>query len=274
MTTTQLEKALKFQQLHQRPGAFLIPNPWDAGSARLLAGLGYEALATSSAAAAAVLGRRDGRMSREESLANARIIVEATDLPVAADLENGFGDDPAAAAETIRLAADIGLVGGSIEDAQPFRDKPIYDTGLATERIAAAVQVARSLPFPFTLVARAENFVRGNPNLDDTIKRLVAYEKAGADVLFAPGLPDLASVRAVCAAVSKPVNFAVAGRGKSFSVAELVDAGVKRISFAASFYRAAMTGLLDAATEARNQGTFSFVDRALLTAELNRYFPE
>jgi len=274
MTPSQNDKALRFQELHRKPGAFLIPNPWDAGSARLLAGLGFEAFATSSAAAAGVLGRRDGRMTREESLANARTIVEATDLPVAADLENGFGDSPAAAAETIRLAAGIGLVGGSIEDARADREKPIHDLALATERVAAAVQVARSLPFPFTLAARAENYVRGNPNLDDTIKRLVSYEKAGADVLFAPGLPDLESVRAVCSAVSKPVNFAVGGRGKSFSVAELVDAGVKRISFAASFYRSAMTGLLDAAQEARNLGTFSFVDRAMTTPELNRFFPE
>ena len=198
---TQHEKAVKFQELHRRPGVLLIPNPWDAGSARLLAGLGYEAFATSSAAAAGVLGRRDGRMSREESLANARMIVEATELPVAADLEHGFGDSPTAAAETIKLAAGIGLVGGSIEDARADRENPIYDIVLATERIAAAVEAARSLRFPFTLAARAENFVRGNPNLDDTIKRLVAYEKAGADVLFAPGLPDLASVRAVCSAV-------------------------------------------------------------------------
>jgi 2-methylisocitrate lyase-like PEP mutase family enzyme len=274
MTTTQLEKALRFQELHRKPGVFLIPNPWDAGSARLLAGLGYEAFTTSSAAAAGVLGRRDGKLSREESLANARIIVDATELPVAADLEHCFGDDPATVAETIRLAAEIGLVGGSIEDARPYCEKPIYDLTLATERVAAVVQAARSFPFPFTLVARAENFVRGNPNLNDTIKRLVAYEKAGADVLFAPGLPDLAAVRAVCSAVSKPVNFAVGGRGRSFSVAELVDAGVKLISFAAAFYRAAMTGLLDAAQEARTKGTFSFVDRAMLTTELNRYFPE
>ncbi len=274
MTTTQHEKALRFQELHQGPGTFLIPNPWDAGSARLLAGLGFKAFATSSAAAAGVLGRRDGGMTREESLLNARLIVNAIDLPVAADLEHGFGDDPATAAEAIFLAAGIGLVGGSIEDARADREQPIYDLALATERIAAAVQAARTLPFPFTLAARAENFVRGNPNLDDTIKRLVAYEKAGADVLFAPGLPDLASVRAVCSAVSKPVNFAVGGRGRSFSVAELVDAGVKRISFAASFYRAAMTGLVDAAYEAQSKGTFSFVERSLLTAELNRYFPE
>ncbi len=274
MTTTQNEKALKFQELHRRPGVFLIPNPWDAGSARLLAGLGFEAFATSSAAAAGVLGRRDGRMTREESLANARVIVEATNLPVAADLEHGFGDGPSTAAETILLAAGIGLVGGSIEDARANREKPIYDLTLATERVAAAVRAARSLPFPFTLAARAENFVRGNPDLDDTIKRLVAYEKSGADVLFAPGLPDLASVRAVCSAVSKPVNFAVGGRGRSFSVAELVEVGVKRISFAASFYRAAMTALMEAAQEARTKGAFNFVDRAMLTAELNRYFPE
>jgi 2-methylisocitrate lyase-like PEP mutase family enzyme len=274
MTMTQNEKARRFQELHRKPGVFLIPNPWDAGSARLLAGLGYEAFATSSAAAAGVLGRRDGRMTREESLANARIIVEATELPVAADLEHGFGDSPAAAAETISLAASIGLVGGSIEDARADRDKPIYDLTLATERVAAAVLAARSLPFPFTLAARAENYVRGNSNLDDTIKRLVAYEKAGADVLFAPGLPDLAAVRAVCSAVSKPVNFAVGGRGRSFSVAELAAAGVKRISFAATFYRASLTGLMDAAQEAREKGTFSFVDRAMLTPELNLYFPE
>jgi 2-methylisocitrate lyase-like PEP mutase family enzyme len=274
MAATQPDKALRFQELHQRPGAFLIPNPWDAGSARLLADSGYEALATSSAAAAGVLGRRDGRMTRGESLANARTIVDATDLPVAADLENGFSDNPSAVADTILLAAGIGLVGGSIEDARADREQPIYGISLASERVAAAVEAVRSLPFPFTLAARAENFVRGNPDLDDTIKRLVAYEKAGADVLFAPGLPDLAAVRAVCSAVSKPVNFAVAGRGKSFSVAELVDAGVKRISFAGSFYRAAMTGLLDAAQEARARGTFGFIDRAMLTAELNRFFPE
>jgi 2-methylisocitrate lyase-like PEP mutase family enzyme len=272
MTPTQNEKALRFQELHRGPGVLLIPNPWDAGSARILAGLGFEAFATSSAAAAGVLGRCDGKLTRDEALAHARAIVNATDLPVAADLEHGFGDSPAVAVETIRMAGSTGLVGGSIEDARADRDKPIYDLTLATERIAAAVQAARALPFPFTLAARAENFVRGNPNLEDTIKRLVAYEKAGADVLFAPGLPDLASVRAVCAAVSKPVNFAVGGRGRSFSVAELVDAGVKRISFAASFYRAAMTGMIDAAREAREKGIFTFIDHAVVTPELNQFF--
>jgi len=272
MTPTQNEKALLFHELHRRPGVLLIPNPWDAGSARILAGLGFEAFATSSAAAAGVLGRCDGKLTRDEALAHAREIVNATDLPVAADLEHGFGESPAVAAETIRMAGSIGLVGGSIEDARADRSKPIYDFTLATERVAAAVQAARALPFPFTLAARAENFLRGNPNLDDTIKRLVAYEKAGADVLFAPALPDLASVRAVCAAVSKPVNFAVRGRGGSFSVAELVDAGVKRISFAASFYRAAMAGLIDAAREVREKGTFTFVGHAVVTQELNQFF--
>ena len=274
MTTTQKTKALRFQELHRAPGTFLIANPWDAGSARLLAGLGFPALTTSSAAVAAVLGRRDGRMTREESLLNARAIVEATNLPVAADLEYGFGDDPSSAAEVIQMAAEIGLVGGSIEDARPYREPAIYDLNHATERVSAAVVAARALPFPFTLVARAENFVRGNPDLDDTIKRLLAYEQAGADVLFAPGLPDLASVRAVCSSVRKPVNFAVAAKGKSFSVAELAEAGVKRISFAASFYRAAMTGLANAAQEALQRGTFSYVEHTMTTAEINRFFPE
>jgi 2-methylisocitrate lyase-like PEP mutase family enzyme len=273
MSATQNEKARRLKELHRRPAVLLIPNPWDAGSARVLAGLGFEALATSSAAAAGVLGRADGRMTREESLANARAIVDATDLPVAADLEHGFGDGPADAARTIQMAAEIGLVGGSIEDARADRAQPIYDLTLAVERITAAVEAARALPFPFTLAARAENFVRGHPNLDDTIKRLVAYEKAGADVLFAPGLPDLAAVRAICAAVSKPVNFAVSARGKSFSVAELTEAGVKRISFAASFYRAAMTGLIEAAREVRERGTFTYTDHALPTPEIPRYFP-
>jgi 2-methylisocitrate lyase-like PEP mutase family enzyme len=273
MHTTQKTKALQFQELHRAPGAFLIPNPWDAGSTRLLAGMGFKALTTSSAAAAGVLGRRDGKMTREESLANARAIVEATDLPVAADLEYGFDDSPAGVSEIIRVAASIGLVGGSIEDARPDRDNAIYEINQATDRVAAAVAAARALSFPFTLVARAENYVRNNPNLDDTIKRLVAYEKAGADVLFAPGLPDLAAVRAVCSAVTKPVNFAVGARGRSFSVAELTAAGVKRISFAASFYRAAMTGLADAAREAQS-GTFNYLNHAMTTAEVNRFFPE
>src|SRR6266566_6510634 len=270
MTMTQSEKALKFQQLHQRGGAFLIPNPWDAGSARILAGLGFEAFATSSGASAATFGRRDGKLTRDEALASGRAIANATDLPVSADLENGFGDSPDAVAKTITLAAAAGLVGCSVEDSTGDKNRPLYEIGLASERIAAAVEAAKSLPFLFTLTARAENFVRGKPDLDDTIKRLVVYEKAGADVLFAPALPDLAAVRAVCAAVSKPVNFMVGIRGKSFTVAELAEAGVKRISLATSLYRAAMTGLLDAAREVKDKGQFGFLDRGVTTPELNQ----
>ena len=249
----------------------MIPNPWDAGSARILAGLGFEALATSSGASAGVLGRRDGNVTREEALAHARAIVSATDLPVSADLEKGFGDAPEATADTIRRAAEVGLVGGSIEDATGDKNKPLYDIGHATERVAAAAQAARALAFPFTLTARAENFLRGKPDLDDTIARLLAFEKAGADVLFAPGLPDLAAVRAVCAAVSKPVNFMVGIRGKSFTVAELATAGVRRISLATSLYRAAMSGLLDAAREVKGKGTFGYLDQSLTTPELNGF---
>jgi 2-methylisocitrate lyase-like PEP mutase family enzyme len=271
MTTSQNDKATRFRALHQGPGAFVIPNPWDAGSARILAGLGFQALATSSGASAGVLGKRDGKVTREEAMAHARAIVAATELPVSADLEKGFGDAPEAAAETIRLAAQAGLVGGSIEDATGAQEKPLYDIAHATERVAAAVQAARALPFPFTVTARAENFLRGNPNLDDTIKRLQAFERAGADVLFAPGLPDLAAVRAVCAAVSKPFNFMVGIKGKSFTVAELAAAGVKRISLATSLYRAAMSGLLDAAREVKDKGTFGYLDRSISTPELNGF---
>jgi 2-methylisocitrate lyase-like PEP mutase family enzyme len=206
-------------------------------------------------------------MTRDEALAQARGIVLAVDLPVSADLEKGFGDAPAEAAETIRLAAEAGLVGGSIEDATGDKDKPFFDLGYAAERIAAAVAAARALPFPFTLTARTENFLRGNPDLDDTIRRLQAFERAGAEVLFAPGLPDLDAVRAVCAAVSRPVNFMAGIRGKSFSVAELEAVGVRRVSLATSLYRAAMTGLLDAAREAKEQGTFGYLDHAITTAE-------
>jgi 2-methylisocitrate lyase-like PEP mutase family enzyme len=270
---TQSEKALRFQGLHQQPGAFLIPNPWDAGSARILAGLGFEALATSSGAAAATFGRRDGQLTREQALESVRSIVNATELPVSGDLENGLGDGPEKVAQTVRLAAEIGLVGCSIEDASGGNNPALYDIQLATERIAAAVEAAKSLPFKFILMARAENFVRGKPDLDDAIKRLVAYEKAGADAVSAPGLPDLAAVRAICSAVCRPVNFMVAIRGKSFTVAQLAEAGVKRISFATSLFRAAMTGLIQAATEAKQNGTFSYLDNTVVTADLNKFLP-
>ena len=267
----QREKAERFRKLHEGTGAFVIANPWDAGSARILEGLGFAALATSSGASAGVLGRRDGQVRREEALAHARAIVAATTLPVSADLEKGFGDAPADAAETIRLAAGVGLVGGSIEDATGNREKPLYDLSHAAERVAAAVQAARALPFPFTLTARAENFLRGNPDLEDTIRRLQAFEAAGADVLFAPGLPDLAAVRAVCAAVKKPVNFMAGIKGKSFTVAELEAAGVRRVSLATSLYRAAMTGLAEAAREVKEKGSFGYLERCLSTAELNAF---
>jgi len=269
MAATQRGKAERFRALHRGPGVFVIPNPWDAGSARVLEGLGFAALATSSGASAGVLGRRDGQVTRDEALAHARAIVAAVDLPVAADLENGFGDAPDLAAETIRLAAEAGLAGGSIEDYSGDPAQPLYPLGLAVERVRAAAQAAHSLPFHFTLTARCENFLRGNPNLDDTITRLQAFEQAGADVLFAPGLPDLAAVRAVCAAVTRPVNFMAAIPGKSFSVAELEAAGVRRISLATSLYRAAMTGLIAAAREVAEHGTFGYLDRILATPDLN-----
>ena len=258
--STQIEKALRFRQLHQGPGAFLIANPWDAGSARALAKLGFEALATSSGASAAVLGRRDGELTRDEALAHARAVALSVDLPVSADLENGFGDAPEDAARTIALAAEAGLVGGSIEDASA-EPRVIYAIEHAAERVAAAVEAARGLAFPFTLTARAENFLRGKLDLDDTIRRLQAYEKAGADVLFAPALPDLEAVRTVCASLTKPVNFMVGIKGKSFSVAELEAAGVRRISLATSLYRAAMAGLLAAAGEVKEKGSFGYLDR-------------
>jgi 2-methylisocitrate lyase-like PEP mutase family enzyme len=261
--------AARFRALHDGPGAFVIPNPWDIGSARILAGLGFQALATSSAASASALGRRDHGLTRDEALRHARMIVDATDLPVSADLGNGFGDAPEVVAETIRLAAEVGLVGCTIEDATGNQASPLYDLRLAVERIAAAAQAARALPFPFMLTARTHNLLYADPSLEDTISRLQAFEKAGADVLFAPGLPDLASVRAVCAAASKPFNFMAGIKGKSFSIGELAAAGVRRISLATSLYRAAMSGFLDAAREVRDTGQFGFLDRCVTTPELN-----
>jgi 2-methylisocitrate lyase-like PEP mutase family enzyme len=269
MSTTQKEKAARFRALHDRAGAFVIPNPWDVGSARMLAGLGFQALATSSAACAVAMGRRDGGLTRDEAIAHARAIVEATDLPVSADLEKGFGDAPEVVAETIRRAAEAGLVGCTIEDTTGNPDAPLFDLPLAVERIAAAAEAARALDFPFLLTARAHNLLYAAvPSLDETISRLQAFERAGADVLFAPGLPDLDAVRVLCAAVSKPVNFMAGIKGKSFSVGELADAGVRRISLATSLYRAAMTGLLDAAREVRDSGQFGFIDRSVVTADL------
>lgn len=272
----QLDKAIRFQALHQREKAFVIPNPWDAGTARILASLGFEALATTSAGLAFSLGRRDaeGALTRAETLANAQQIVQATDLPVAADLENGFGDAPAVVAETIRLAAECGLVGGSIEDATGQKEHPIYDFSLSVERIAAAVESARSLPFPFVLVARAENFLHGKPDLDDTIRRLQAYEAAGADVLFAPGLPSAEAIREVCAAVTKPVNVVMGLRGYPYTMEQLTALGVKRVSLGSSLSRAALSGLINAAREIIDDGTFSFANQSISFDETNALMVE
>lgn len=268
MKLTQTDKAKRFRARHDSPGAFVIPNPWDAVSARLLEARGFEALATSSAAAAALLGKGDNTITRDEALAHARLIAGAVDVPVSADLENGFGASPATVAETIRLAAEAGLAGGSIEDASGEAARPLYDLNHAVERVAAAVEAARSLGFPFVLTARTENLVHDVGDLNETIRRLQAYERAGADVLFAPGLRKIEDVRAVCAAVSKPVNFMGGMSGVSFTVAELAAVGVKRISLAASLYRAALTGVDTAAREIIAQGTFTYASRILTSADV------
>ncbi|MGC4051101.1 MAG: isocitrate lyase/phosphoenolpyruvate mutase family protein [Paludibaculum sp.] len=268
MSEALREKAMRFRALHDGPGAFIIPNPWDTASAKILAGLGFPALATSSAACAVGLGRRDGGITREQALAHAAVIAEATDLPVSADLEKGFGDSPEAVAETIRHAAESGVVGCTIEDTTGRPEGPLYDYSLAVERIAAAAEAARGLGFPFVLTARTHNLMFAEPRLDETIRRLQAFETVGADVLFAPGLPDLTAVRAVCSAVSKPFNFMVGIPGKSFSAEELAEAGVRRISLATSLYRAAMTALIETARGVRATGEFGFVDRVASTGDI------
>lgn len=270
MSDALKEKAIRFRALHDGPGAFIIPNPWDTASAKILAGLGFPALATSSAACAVGMGRRDGGITRDEALAHAALIAAATDLPVSADLENGFGDAPEVVAETIRRAAEAGVVGCTIEDTTGRAEAPLYEFSLAVERIAAAVEAARSLDFPFVLTARTHNLMFAEPKLEETLRRLQAFEAAGADVLFAPGLPDLAAVRTVCSALSKPFNFMVGIPGKSFSAEELAAAGVRRISLATSLYRAAMTALIETARGVRATGEFAFVDRVASTGEICR----
>jgi len=284
MSTTQIQKTKKFRELHKLPmavgarleaagpGAFIFPNPWDAGSARILTGLDFEALATTSAGCAFSLGRRDGGITRDEAFAHCRVISEATERPVAADLENCFGHDPKTVAETIRLAAETGIVGGSVEDASGDESRPIYDFSLAVERVAAAVEAARALPFPFTLTARAENFLHGRPDLDDTIRRLCAFSDAGAEVLYAPGLPTLDAVKKVCEAVApKPVNALAGMKGTSFPLEQLAAAGVRRISLGGCLTRVAYGALIDAAREMREKGTFSFVDGATSMAEISKF---
>ena len=268
---TQLEKARHFQQLHAGPGAFLIPNPWDAGSARLLASLGFQALATTSAGLAFSLGRPDGRaqVSREEALINAKSIVEAVRLPVSADLENGFGDSPEAVALAIRLAAGAGLIGASIEDATGNPASPIYDFDLAVDRIRAAAQATRSFPFPFTLTARCENFLHGRPSLDDVIRRLQAFAEAGADVLFAPGLPNLESIRTLCNSVPKPVNVLASVGSGAPSVQALEDAGARRISLGSALSRIALSAMYNAVNKVLASGSFASLGDAIPYDRMN-----
>lgn len=270
---TQAEKAEVFQALHKGPEVLVVGNPWDAGSARILAHLGYRALSTTSAGFAFSLGRRDGNVTRDEALANAKAIADATDLPTAADLENGYGQTAAEVAETIRLAAAAGLVGGSIEDASRDPAHPIYDLQQAVDRVAAAAEAARALPFPFMLVGRAENFLYGRPDLDDTIRRLQAYEAAGAEVLFAPGVTSAAAVREVCSAVTKPVNVLMGFKEPApLSVQKLGELGVRRISIGSGFSRAAYTAFLHAAREVRDDGTFTFTEQTMYMSELADLF--
>lgn len=271
----QAEKAVIFQALHQRKKPFVVGNPWDAGSARILTSLKYEALSTTSAGLAFSLGRKDGTgaVSRAEALANAKSIVESTSLPVAADLENGYGHAPEDAAETIRLAAEAGLVGGSIEDATGNDADPIYEFNHAVERVAAAAQAAKALPFPFMFVARAENYLHGRPDLDDTIRRLQAFEKAGAEVLYAPGLTRPEDIRTVCSSVTKPVNVLMGLKGvPRLTVKELGELGVRRISIGSGFSRAALTAFLHAAREVIDDGRFDFAEETLYISELTAMF--
>ena len=273
--TTQLARAAAFRALHDRPRIFALPNPWDAGSAKMLASLGFEALATTSAGLAFSLGKPDGEgvVQRDETLANVRAIVDATPLPVSGDLENGFGDAPQACAQTIRLAAQAGLVGGSIEDATGRADRPIYPLDHALERVQAAVAAARALPFPFVLAARAENFLHGIADLDDTIRRLQAFADAGADVLFAPGLTSLDQIATVVRAVApKPVNAIMGRAGGSISLAALEDVGVRRVSVGSALARAAYGAFLRAAKEIHDSGTFEFANEAIPFAQINAMF--
>jgi 2-methylisocitrate lyase-like PEP mutase family enzyme len=275
MSNTPFSKGNMLQALHQRQGIFVIPNPWDAGSAKLLAHLGFEALATTSAGLAFSLGKPDGAavVTREEALANARVIVAATDLPVSADLENGYGDEPGICAETILMAAGIGLAGASIEDATGDPGSPIYPLELAVERVKAAVAAAKSLAFPFALTARAENFLHGRADLGDTIRRLEAFAEAGADVLFAPGLTTRDEIGAVVRAVApKPVNV-IMGLGKgTFTIRELAELGVRRVSLGSSLARAAYGAFLRSAEEVAQKGSFEFARDTVPYARFNEIF--
>jgi 2-methylisocitrate lyase-like PEP mutase family enzyme len=269
---TQAEKGRVFRALHERDGAFIVPNPWDVGTALLLAHLGFEAVATTSMGYAFSLGRLDNTLDREETLANASAIASATRLPVSADLENGFGDAPEEVAETIRLAAAAGVVGGSIEDATGRSAQPIYEMEKAVERVRAAVATARLLPFTFTLTARAENYLHGRPDLKDTIRRLQAYQEAGADVLYAPGLATKDDIAAVVGSVDRPVNILMGLQGARLSLEELSAIGVKRVSVGSALCRTALGAFLRAAEEMRENGTFTFATEAANPKEISAIF--
>jgi len=271
---TQAERARLFRALHERPGIFIMPNPWDAGTAKLFDSLGFEALATTSLGLANACGRIDGTLaiSREELIANCRQIASATELPVNADLENGYADDPGEAASIIGLAADAGAVGGSMEDASGNPARPIYDFNLAVERVAAAAEVARALPFPFTLTARAENYLHGRRDLDDTIRRLQAFAAAGADVLYAPGLRDLETIRQVVAAVPKPLNVVMSAADPDITAQQLAGAGVKRISVGGALSRLAFAAVRDAAVAMRDAGTFQWMRDTVPSKDLKAIF--
>ncbi|HKQ79113.1 MAG TPA: isocitrate lyase/phosphoenolpyruvate mutase family protein [Blastocatellia bacterium] len=269
---TQTEKGKTFRELHERDHAFIIPNPWDVGTARLLAYLGFEALATTSAGYAFSIGQRDNTIDRDKMMAHVAEIVSGSDLPVSADLENGFGDSPETVAETIRLAAATGLVGGSIEDSTQRPGDPIYEFELAVERVRAAVEMARSLPFSFTLTARAENYLVGRPDLKDTINRLQAYQEAGADVLYAPGLTRKEDIISVVSSLDRPVNVVMGLVGVQLSLQELSEIGVKRVSVGSALSRAALGAFLRAAREMRTHGTFTFADEAVSYGEISAMF--
>jgi 2-methylisocitrate lyase-like PEP mutase family enzyme len=272
MTVTQAEKGRAFRALHEREGAFIIPNPWNAGTAKLLAHLGFEALASTSMGYAFSVGKRDNTVDRAEIIAHAATLAAATGLPVSADLENGFGDAPETCAETIRMGAAAGLVGGSIEDSTGRSEQPIYELARAVDRVRAAVTAARALPFTFTLTARAENYLHGRPDLKDTIKRLQAYQEAGADVLYAPGLLTKEDIAAVVRSVDRPVNALMGLQGARLSLAELSAIGVKRISVGSTLARAALGAFLRASREMKEHGTFNFADDAVPSREITAIF--
>ena len=272
---TQAEKGHRFRALHQRERAFIIPNPWDAGTARLLAHLGFEALATTSAGYAFSVGKRDGTIGRDDTLQHAAAIASATDLPVSADLEDGFGDTPEGVAETFKLAARTGLVGASIEDAVKNGERnELYEFDRAIERVRAAAEAARSLPFTFTLTARAENYLVGKPDLKETIKRLQAYQDAGADVLYAPGLTSKDDITAVVSSLDRPVNVVMGLQGVQLSLATLSEIGVKRVSVGSALSRAALGAFLRAAEEMRQNGTFTFAEQAVSYRDISAMFPD